>query len=132
MAKAKKLDRTQIIVAVIAAIATLVAAYWRFVWEPSHPSPSTPSSQQIEYVGRVLDSNTNEPVPNAKVTLYFQGAPLIVYTDTEGIFRFTFDVESDKITGQVRVDADKYEIYDRNITLLPDDPNIEDIRLAPL
>ncbi len=129
-AQKPKLDKTQIIVAVIAAVSALVAAYWQFVWKPTHPSPSTSNPQRIEYVGRVLDSNINEPVHNAKITLDFQGAPQIVYTDSEGVYRFTLNVESDNIIGRVRVDADNYEKYDRNITLFVDNSNIEDIRLV--
>lgn len=131
-AQKPKLDKTQIIVAVIAAVAALVAAYWQFVWKPTHPFSSTsdPQSQRIEYVGRIVDSNTNEPIHNAKITLDFQGAPPIVYTDSEGVYRFNLNVDGDKIVGRVRVEANNYENYDRNITLFADNPNIEDIRLT--
>ncbi len=126
-----KLDKTQIIVAVVAAMAAILAAYWQFVWKPSRSSPSIPNLQMIEYVGRVLDINTNEPIHNAKITLDFQGVPPIVYTDSEGIYRFTLSVGNNKIVGRIRVDADTYDKYDRNITLLADNSSIEDIRLAP-
>ena len=129
-ARKPKLDKTQIIVAVIAAVAAILAAYWQFVWKPSHSSPSISNPRRIEYVGRIVDSNTNEPIHNAKITLDFQSAPPIVYTDSEGVYRFNLNVDSDKIVGRVRVDADNYDKYDRNITLFADNPNIEDIRLT--
>jgi hypothetical protein len=121
----KTIEKTQIIVAVIAAVAAIIGAYWQFVWKPA-PGP-TP---QIEYVGRVLDSTTETPVRGAKVALYFKGAPLIVYTDSEGIYRFT--IEGDKLAGQVKVEATGYHNYDRNVTLRLNSLNIEDIRLQPL
>jgi hypothetical protein len=119
-----KLDKTQIIVAVIMAVATILTAYWQFVWKPSRP-------QAVEYVGYVFDKTTTESVHNAKVTLDFQGVPAIVYTDSEGVYRFLLNVESDRIVGRIRVDADNYNKYDRNITLYANNPNIENIRLTP-
>ncbi len=95
-------------------------------------SPTAPSVLQIEYVGRVLSQDTNSPVSNAKVTLDFQGAPPIVYTDSEGVYRFTINAESSKVSGRVRVDANNYEKYDRNITLYTNLMTIEDIRLVPV
>jgi len=79
-----------------------------------------------------VSQNANSPIRNAKVTLDFQGAPPVVYTDSEGVYRFTINVEGDKISGRVKVEADNYEKYDRNITLHTDIATIEDIRLVPL
>lgn len=124
-------NKTQIIVALIGAIAAILGAYWQFVWKPAHSSPVTSSPQRVEYIGRVLDSSTEEAIHNAKVTFDFQGTPPIVYTDSEGIYRFALNVDGEKISGHVTVDADGYEKYDRNITLFTDNPSIEDIRLIP-
>lgn len=121
------IDKTQVIAAILAAVAAIIGAYWQFVWKPSQQS-----SASIEYVGRVLDAKTEAPIRSAKVTLDFQGAPPIVYTDSEGIYRFTVSVEGDKFTGRVRLEATGYENYDRNITLLSNNPTIEDIRLISL
>jgi hypothetical protein len=96
------------------------------------PNFTSSSRSQIEYVGRVVNQNTNIPIRDAKVTFDFQGAPPVVYTDSEGIYRFTINVASDKITGRVGVEADNYEKYNRNITLYTGLATIDDIRLIPL
>ncbi len=93
-------------------------------------SPTVPSVSQIEYVGHVLDQDTKSPISSAKVIFEFQGAPPVVYTDSEGVYRVTINAENDKVSGRVRVEADNYGKYDRNITLYTN-PLIEDIRLVP-
>jgi len=95
-----------------------------------------PSSEQnniveTEYVGRVIEINSQQPIVGAKITLDLQGVPPIVYTDSEGIYRFKVVVHSE-ITGRVRVDAEGYQTYTRNITISPDIKTIEDIRLTRL
>lgn len=95
------------------------------------PSPTAPSVLQIEYVGHVRSQADGLPVRDAKVTLDIQGAPPVVYTDSEGVYRFTINVESVKISGRVRVEVDGYEGYDRIITLSTNLITIEDIRLVP-
>jgi hypothetical protein len=132
MAKKKSMDqssdRVKIIVAVIGALAVIIVAYLEFVWKPSQ---ETSIPKRITYIGRVIDSNTEEHIRGAKVSLEFQDAPPIVYTDSEGIFRFSVDLVESSLAGRVKVEASGYEDYDRNITLLSNNPNIEDIRLAP-
>lgn len=93
------------------------------------PSPTAPSVSRIEYVGRVLSRDTNDPIDDAEVTFDFQGAPPVVYTDSEGVYRFTIDIEGDKLAGRVRVEAEGYGNYNRNITLFSDVSTIDDIRL---
>lgn len=120
------MDKTPIVAAIIGAIATIVVGYWQFVWKPSH----SPPVQTTQYVGRVLDSDTEIPVSNAKVTLDFQGIPRVVYTDSEGVYRFWLPVKGDEVAIRVKVNADGYKVYDRNITLSLSIPQIEDIRLS--
>jgi tetratricopeptide (TPR) repeat protein len=100
---------------------------------PPTPSSPTPSSQQVEYVGHVLDINTGNPIEQAEVTFDYQGAPPIVYSDSHGIYRFTITIQGNpsKVAGRVRVRVEGYENEDRNITLYVNNPNIEDIRLNP-
>jgi hypothetical protein len=129
-----RIDRTQVIVAIIGAIGVIVVGYWQFVWRPSQQlMVTTPASQQVEYVGHVLDINTGNPIEQAEVTLDYQGAPPIVYSDSHGIYRFTITIQGNQsqLDGRVRIRADDYENYDRNITLYVNNPNIEDIRLNP-
>jgi hypothetical protein len=85
---------------------------------------------RIEYTGRVLDSRSLVPVRGAKVSFAFQGAPPIVYTDSEGVYRFTLVLRSESVAGQVSVEAAGYERYDRNITLSSNIVQLEDIRLT--
>jgi formylglycine-generating enzyme required for sulfatase activity len=128
MAKKQGIDKTLVIIAGMAvAVAAIAGAYWQLVWKPS-----LQSSTSVEYIGRVLDAKTEAPIRSAQVTLDFRGAPPIVYTDSEGIYRFTISAEGDKLTGRVRIAATGYENYDRNITLLLNNPTIEDIRLTSL
>jgi hypothetical protein len=87
------------------------------------------SDNKFEYVGRVIDIATQQPIAGAKVTLDLQDVPPIVYTDSEGIYQFKLLITS-TVSGKIRVDAQGYEIYTRNITLFPDLSQIEDIRLT--
>ena len=116
-----------IIVAVIGLIGTLAVAYWQFVWKPARGSQPA----ETEYLGHVLDTNTLEPIAGAKITLTLQGVPPIVYTDSEGVYRFTVAIDS-SISGQVRVDAPGYQVYTRTIAISTERKTIEDIRLTPL
>jgi len=126
-------DSTAIMVAVIAAIATVTAAYLQFVWRPSQQvGRSTPTVRPAEYVGRVLDSSTKAPIHGAKVALSFRGVPSIIYTDSEGIYRFTISFEGERLAGQVRVEAPGYDRYDRNVTLVMGNLDVEDIRLKAI
>jgi hypothetical protein len=127
MQKKIVIDRTPILVAIIAAVPILVGAYWQFVWKPSYST-----TQQIKYVGRVIDSKTNAALSGVKVSLEFQDGPRIVQTDSEGIFRFTVKSTGNELAGCVRVEYAGYQIYDRNIQLTPDNSNLEDIRLIPM
>lgn len=116
--------RGTIIVAVIGLISALVLGYWQFVLKPSD------SNQAIEtqYIGRVIDINTQQTIAGAKITLDLEGVPPIIYTDSEGVYRFKVVIKSN-ISGQVRVDAQGYQTYTRYISLSPDVQTIEDIRL---
>jgi hypothetical protein len=84
----------------------------------------------VEYVGRVTDATSRRGIAGAKVVLEFAGAPPIVYTDDEGIFRFQVRSAGPLLSGRVRVEAEGYAIYDRNIDVNPSAPQLEDIRLA--
>lgn len=123
--KGRHLTTTNIVriaVALIGLIGVLVGVYLQFVLKPG---------AQNQYVGRVIDSKSQQPIAGAKVTLDLQDVPPIVYTDSEGIYRFKVVIRSE-ISGQVRVDAQNYQTYTRNITISPDVKTIEDIRLILL
>ncbi len=124
---AKLTNQTNLLIALFALIGTLAVGYWQF-GRSSSAQASPPV--EVQYLGRVLDVNTQQPIAGAKITLDLQGVPPIVYTDSEGVYQFKVAL-SVELNGRVRVDAPGYEVYSRNISLNPDLPTIEDIRLTP-
>jgi hypothetical protein len=121
-------QRLVLLLAVLAIIATLIAAFLSgHDWFTPDPPPG--ESREIEYVGHVMDANTLQPIANAKITLTLEGVPPVVYTDNEGIYRFKVVIQSE-ISGQVRVDAQGYQVYIRDITISPAVNRIDDIRLS--
>lgn len=125
--KQTKIDRTQIIAVLIPALVAILVAYWQFVWKPS----SDTTSVSIDYVGRVIDSVNLDPIKGAQVALDFRNVPPIVYTDNNGVYRFTLTLSSEQIDGRVRIEAVGYQKYDRYITIYKSTPTIEEIRLIP-
>src|SRR5688572_8426670 len=85
-----------------------------------------PTSQIHQYVGRVLDSDTAAPIHGAEVSLDFQGIPYVVYTDSEGVYKFFLHFNGSSLDVRVIVGADGYDRYDRNITLHATHPGVED------
>jgi hypothetical protein len=118
---------TRIVVAIIMAISAIVVAYIQFVRKPN----SKPQLINFKYVGRVIDKDSERPIRGAKVTFEFQGAPPIVYTDSEGIYSFPVLFTGDNIDARVRVESEGYENFDRNITLTIE-RKLEDIRLTKI
>jgi hypothetical protein len=117
-------SRTQIIIAIIGLVSTLTLGYWQFVLKPREQSKSV----DIIYAGRVIDANNLLPLSGAKITFYLDGIPRFTYTDSEGLFQFAVTISS-LSSGQIRVDADGYQPYTRNITLSVSVDSMEDIRL---
>ena len=60
--------------------------------------------KEAEYIGRVIDNSNQRPIAGAEVALNLEGVPPIVYTDSEGVYRFQVIIESN-ISGQIRIDA---------------------------
>jgi hypothetical protein len=91
---------------------------------------NTAQSTVVEYVGRIIDIDNQQPVVGAKITLDLAGGvPLIAYSDSEGIYRFIVSINS-SVSGQIRIDAQGYQVYIRDINISPDINVIEDIRLG--
>jgi hypothetical protein len=105
-------------IVVVVAVLGLAIPFWQ-------------TEREVKYAGRVMDSKTQAPIRSAKVTLDIQGAPPIAHTDSEGIFIFPLVLSSESVTGRIRVDAEGYDNYDRNITLSSNRTQLEDIRLIP-
>lgn len=123
-----KIARTgAIIVAIITLIGVLITLYVQNIKKTDDQNETV----RIEYFGRVIDMNTLQPVSNAKITLNLKDVPPVVYTDSEGIYRFEVEIES-KISGQIWVDAVNYQPYTRHITISTESNVLEDIRLSPV
>lgn len=84
----------------------------------------------LNYTGRVLDERDLSPIIGVKVTLFTEDTPVTRYTDTEGVYQFNIDPNQVILTGIVKVDAEHYDIYERQIDI--SNRNIEDIRLIPI
>lgn len=82
------------------------------------------------YTGRVLD-NENKTVDSAKVTLELDGKSYIVHSDSEGFYQFNADLNGDTVSARMRVEAEEYQKYNRNIMLSPVGNKIEEIHLTP-
>ncbi|NJK52933.1 MAG: carboxypeptidase regulatory-like domain-containing protein [Leptolyngbyaceae cyanobacterium SU_3_3] len=87
----------------------------------------TPSSQRT-VTGRVLNAKTGAWISRAKVSLEATGIPLTAFTDSEGVFEFSFQSSGNKIL--IRVEADGYEMFDKLIDISTARP-LQDIRLSP-
>jgi hypothetical protein len=97
-----------LIAGLVIAVFIAVTVYWQLVYKPSH-------AEGGNYTGRVTDSRTNRPVRNAKVTIEEgQRVPQIQYSDSEGIFRVMLHGSNSLV--RIRVDADNYDTFDRNVT----------------
>ena len=113
--------RGTIIVALIGLLGLLIPFFMQY--------EQVPSSTEMEFIGRVIDSRDQQPIAGAKVTLELQGIPQIKHTDSEGIYRFKVSLKF-PINGQVWVDAQGYQTYTRNISLSPEMKDLVDIRLT--
>ncbi|MBK8900556.1 MAG: hypothetical protein IPM53_05190 [Anaerolineaceae bacterium] len=76
--------------------------------------------------GRVtiyVTGETGEAVANAKVLLFYQGAPLSQFTDSNGVA--VFAVESDRGEARILVEHEDYKIYEQSVSL----PQRQDLKL---
>lgn len=90
-----------------------------------------PNHQEINFLGRIIDREKQAPVSRAKVILNFPGAPPVVYTDLEGIYRFPVNFgDSSIIKGQITIEADGYKTCILFIKLSPKNTDLGDIRLV--
>ncbi|MGH9940033.1 MAG: carboxypeptidase-like regulatory domain-containing protein [Blastocatellia bacterium] len=112
-------NKTKILVAIITGVVTLVVAYWQF-GDKSKP-------KHTEIAGRVIRSDTKQPISGAKVSVDSQGMPQVHYTDTEGVYHLVLD--SPLQTFHIRVEASGFEVFDRNISITK--IGLEDVRLMP-
>lgn len=107
-------------VAAIGAAATVAVGYWQF-----HPKDK-PSGR--DFVGRVLDVKTEQKLRGAKISLEADGAPPVIYTDSEGVFSFPLKNSEEPV--RIRVEVDGYEKFDRRVKP-SSKSDMEEVRLAP-
>lgn len=89
-------------------------------------------SSQIEYNGKVFDSNTHLPIHGAEVLLDFSETTFYSDTDSEGSYRFTLNRSNQELKGRLKVSSTNYQEFDLHITLNPDNSVIDDINMIPL
>lgn len=118
-----------IVVALIAAFASIIVAILnpQFFGNIIDRVNGRQSSQRT-VTGRVLNAKTGEWIRRAKVSLEVNGIPLTEFTDSEGVFEFSFQSSGSKI--MIRVEADGYEMFDKRIDISTARA-IQDIRLSP-
>jgi hypothetical protein len=109
-------------VAILGGIVALVTGYWQFVYKPAHPDGTS------QYMGRVTDQISQRAIRGAKLSVEAQGVPQVYYTDSDGIVHLQLRSLGDTV--RIRVEADGYEFFDRNVSLSRD--IIEDVRLTPI
>lgn len=106
-------------------IALVVLAVQQF-----YPRAQLSAQQAITWNGRIVDAQSGQPVPRAKVMFEAQGFPLVVYSDSEGLFRITSEGEP-PIIGRLYVEAAGFQPYDRFVTVDASSP-LQEIRLSPV
>lgn len=116
---------TQIIVALIATIGTVLVGYWQF----SALRAKKSDEGAFRFTGRVADSGSEQRIKGAKVSLEARGVHPVLYTDSEGFFSFELPASVREI--RVVIEASGYEPYDRRVALGLA-YGIEDIRLKRL
>lgn len=111
----------QLAVAAISATAIVIVGYWQF------RPVDRPNGK--DFVGRVLDAKTEKRLRGAKISLEVDDLPPVIYTDTEGVFRFPLKNFEEPV--RIRVEVDGYEKFDRNIK--PSSKSgMEEVRLSPI
>lgn len=119
--------RAQIMIAVLGLIGTLTVAYWEFVLKPGEAE----NSVDFIYSGHVVDASNQSPLPGTKITFYINGSSRVAYTDSEGLYQFAVSLNA-LSSAQIRVDADGFQTYTRNITFSGPIDYVDEIRLIHL
>jgi hypothetical protein len=111
-----------LLAAIINGIFGLTGAYFKVL--PNGTGPD----KTIRYTGKVIDAETELPLPEAKVIVETQGAPQDHYTDSKGIFSLDFPAST--TAARLRIEEADHEKFNQNVT--PSRTGIEIIPLPPL
>ena len=111
------INLTTVLVALIGALATIIAAFFASpvvenVW-PNSPPPS-----EAEVIIHLTD-NVGSAIADAKVSLFFEGGQLNKWTYSNGSATFIVPLpdESDELDVSMTIEHDSYQIYNQQIEL---------------
>ncbi|MBK9940621.1 MAG: hypothetical protein IPP13_03240 [Kouleothrix sp.] len=108
----------QILVALIAAAATIIAALIGLM--KLNGTDSSSSERSFQYQVRVQDKDTSNNLPNAKVTIEMADiAPLDTFTDNNGYTRMMIDSHRVGRPARIIVETKGYQRYEQAIDLTP-------------
>lgn len=113
-----------ILVAVIGALATISVA----VFNKSCGNGINHTPSPIQFIGRVINKNSEEKIRGAKVSLEGESTPPLAFTDSEGIFSFPVSDPNKEL--RLRIEASQYENFDLRVTPAKVQ-GIQEIRLTP-
>lgn len=89
------------------------------------------TSTRTEIVGHVITLDTSLDVVSAKVSLDYPSAPIVTYTDQNGVFSYSIVTPSERQTVHLRVEKSGYEPYDQYVTIPPVNARPFDVRIVP-
>lgn len=87
-----------------------------------------PEEDRCTYAGRVLNYENNKGIDKAKVTFDYKTDSQFEYTNSEGNYKFVIPCVDKNFPTNVRIDADGYDVYNREVTL---SQKIEPFSLKP-
>jgi hypothetical protein len=107
-----------VLAAIIGAIAMVVVAMIQLTPFFLHSQ----NRESFPYSVRVETKQNRQIVSNAKVSIIVGSkAPLVEYTDNNGFSRFAIEKDYTGHFGTLQVEANGFEIYTRNIDILPNE-----------
>lgn len=116
--------RTPVIVALIPVLGAFALAFVKVVPLFVGHSPKSES-----FIGKVLDKKGTTRIQSAKVILEGKGLPPVLYTDSEGVFKFDVPEGVEEI--KVVVEADGFARFERRLRVSAK-RELEEIHLDPL
>lgn len=129
MQEKKSNARLQIIVALIAAASAIVVA---LISASRFGADSSSNGTEAAILqGRVLDSQSLKGINGAKLTLDSPSGASTSYSDAEGAFSFSAVLPSSLRGAKLRVEAEGYQVYDRELPSTAGN-RVEEVRLSPM
>lgn len=116
--KAKQLDMTTILVALIGALATVMAAFFASPIVESLSYDQPPPLSETEVIVHVADE-AGAGVDGAKVSLFFESGQFNKWTYSNGSVQFLVPLPdgADELDVSMTVEHDEYQIYNRKVEI---------------